>query len=354
MVLSKLAFFALIFPISSFASKLPEFATKQDVTNLRFISKDGKFTYYQRSNGEFLLSTNFAVTKALSYGPGTNFEVYSSPTRKYVIVSADESFHTFYSMKKVKKLHLIEYGSSRPENIGQGQSPRLHQKDEIASFYDPYNKTITFLETKFRRVISTIKMTVKSNPYFRPNVVMIDSTQILYTDINSSGNQAVLLLNRKENKTKVLFKTEAPTFKIELCENDDTIFMGEFPYQNVEGEVIISKIEKSKFDIAKRDILYTSKTNDIGNILCNYEGGKIAFIKEVGAGKTELAEIDLATKNIKILSDLGHVSSAINIDQRLLIPHYGKTYLVKGDNNIPLVDTLETPKKEDNAEEEAP
>ncbi len=351
MALNKFLIIFLFSLNSSFATKLPEFATKQDVTNLRFISKDGKFTYYQRSNGEFLLSTNFAVSKVLEKKPGTQFEVTSSSARKYVIVSSDETFHTFYSMKKNNFLFLVEYGKDKSVQIGTGQNPQLHQDDEIASFFDPYLKTITLVETQFKRVIATIKTSIKTNPYFRPSVVFIDNSQVLYTDINSAGNQAILLLNRKENKTKVLLKTEAPTFKIEMCENKTHIFIGEFPYRNVDGEVIISMVEKSKFDISKRTILYSSKSNDVGNIICNYEDNKISFIKDTGNGKTELAEIDTKTKESKILSDLGHVTSVINIDQRLLIPHYGKTYLVKGENNIPLVDSLEIPKKDEEESE---
>lgn len=328
------------------ASKLPEFATKQDVTNLRFISKDGKFTYYQRSNGEFLLSTNFAVTKVLQKNSGTQFEVTSSSSRKFVIVSSDENFHTFYSMKKNNSLSLIEFGKDKATDIGLGQNPKLHLNDEIVSFFDPYLKTITLFETQYKRVIATIKTAIKTNPYFKPSVAFVDNSQIIYTDINSNGEQAILLLNRKDNKTKVILKAAAPTFKIEVCENQDHIFIGEFPYRNVDGEVIISMVEKSKFDISKRTILYTSKSNDIGNIICDYEKGKISFIKDIGKEKTELAEINISNKEIKILSDLDHVTSVINLDQRLLIPHYGKTYLVKGENNIPLIDTLEIPKKE--------
>ena len=37
------------------AKKLPKLMTKQDLSNLRFISEDGRFSYYQMKSGKFLL-----------------------------------------------------------------------------------------------------------------------------------------------------------------------------------------------------------------------------------------------------------------------------------------------------------
>ena len=57
-------YFLLLFSVRAMPEiELPEISTKQAISNLRFISKDGKFTYYQRRSGSLLLSTNLKVKK---------------------------------------------------------------------------------------------------------------------------------------------------------------------------------------------------------------------------------------------------------------------------------------------------
>lgn len=337
-----------LFPLVStsiFASKLPELATKQDVSNLRFISSSGKFTYYQNSNGQLLLSTNFKVSTTLKLQERTHYSLTSSYAKKLITIEANENYHNFLSLRKRNKIYTIAYGEDKSKLVGEGSNPRLHFNDKLISFYDTYSKEISLHDTSTYREIAKIKINGKVNPFFRPEIATSDLSTVYYTDINSNGVQAILKLDRKTKKTTVSLKAPSPLFKYELCESKDRIYIGEFPLSSKNGGSLISFIEKGKDDFSKRTIIYSSESQDLGNLICNNEVQKIAFIqRDKQTDETELVEINIKDKSIKKLSDLKNVTSAINMDSRLLIPHYGKIYLVKGDNNLPFIDKLDQTK----------
>ena len=182
MALGKIFFIYFIFIYPVCAKTLPpEFITKQDISNLRFISHDGKFTYYQRRSGALVLSTNYSVKKILQGQNGTNYLIRSSPSRKKILITEEENFHTFFSLKNLKKIYATDFNGSNIIFMGKGIRPRLHLNDSRVSFYNPYKKTITIKKTHSANSGFHINIMAGLNPYFYPQVVMLDvNTVLLY------------------------------------------------------------------------------------------------------------------------------------------------------------------------------
>ena len=89
-------FLTLVFSTSLQAKiVLPELLAKQAVTNIRFLSQDGKFTYYQKRSGSLLFSSNYKVIEMIKGQIGTQYTVIGTPARKKIIVMQMKVFITF-------------------------------------------------------------------------------------------------------------------------------------------------------------------------------------------------------------------------------------------------------------------
>ena len=137
---SIILFFIFFLSAAHARTILPEFITKQDISNLRFVSHDGKFTYYQRRSGALLVSTNYSVKKILQGKINSNYLVSSTPTRKSLLIVQDESFHSFLSLRKLTKIYTADFDGQNIVLLGEGVNPRLHLSDSKVSYYDPYKK----------------------------------------------------------------------------------------------------------------------------------------------------------------------------------------------------------------------
>ena len=62
---------------SAQATQLPTLKAKQSLDNIRFISKDGKYTYYQRRSGNLQVSTNYSNEEVLDGEKHTEYFIHS-------------------------------------------------------------------------------------------------------------------------------------------------------------------------------------------------------------------------------------------------------------------------------------
>ena len=82
-----ITFILLMIPTLSLAkSKLPILMTKQAIDNIRYLSDDGKTTYFQNESGELWHSKNFRNKRLLKLKKRTQFLVYTSNTKRRVAV----------------------------------------------------------------------------------------------------------------------------------------------------------------------------------------------------------------------------------------------------------------------------
>ena len=345
MALSRYVFiFISLLSLTYAEKKLPEMATKQATNNLRFISKDGKFSYYQRRSGSLLLSTNYNVEEVLKGKEGSQYNVTSSPSRKFQVIEQNQNFHTYLSIRKLNKIYITKFGERKARLIGEGIDAKLHLNDSWVSFFNPYKMTIYFKSLDSIASSFEIKLQNKKNPYFIPQRVMITDKNILFTDLNGEAVSGIIEFDRNSGKTKLLIKAENEFLKYELCANENTLFLGAFGIRDTSKYSSITKYPRSNFQISKGSIIYDSKYNDRGSMICNSSDNHIYFIKnatkENREESYEAATINIQDNKVTVLSSLKWVSSIINMDDKLILPYHGKFFLLNVKKNTLTNDSL--------------
>ena len=319
---------------------LPLLKAKQALDNIRFISKDGKYTYYQKRSGDLQLATNYSNHTVLEGEKFSEYLIASSPARKKLLVSRDSSFHSQMSHHKLRDFFLMDFGARKAEQIGSGQNPKLHQNDSFISYYLPKQKTIEVkkLNAGSKKPIA-IRLLNPLNEYFMPEVFMPTPNDIIYSDINEGGHQAFLMVSTLEKKPNTVFKSAYPGSKLEACLDGDNLYVGEFERGVAKGGSKILKIALyNNPGFQKSEILYQSQQSDLGNMICS--GSKIYFIKtlshdkELNLKETEVASLDLKSQKVEILSSLKRVSQLLEMDETILCPFEGEYHIVKGSLNL--------------------
>ena len=67
-------------------------ATNQSPGKIRYMSNDGKFVYYQKKNGELLLSSDFKIFTVFKKEKDIHFTLYATPLKKRLIIEKEKGF----------------------------------------------------------------------------------------------------------------------------------------------------------------------------------------------------------------------------------------------------------------------
>lgn len=321
---------------SLFAQKdIPKFATKLNLESLRFITRDGKFSYAQKRSGSLSLISDFKTRDIIESPPGTNYLVSSSPSRKKIIVEVERAQHQEFDLNKLHEIWIAPIGDTKFVSVGMGRYPKLHLNDEWLTYYDPKTQSIhiQFLPVAKRHYI--VRLSQKHNPYFNPEVLMLTPETILYTDINNKGYSALLSYNLIDNKVTKILKAEFSGTKMELCSRDNYAALGEFSYPGARrGSSIRLMTWKVVAGISGFTEIYRTTNNDLGQMIC--DSGQIWFVKTISEEKelngltTEAATLTIPSAKVEIKTSLQHVNNIIEMDGRILLPLRGETYVLSG------------------------
>lgn len=328
----------------------PELMAKQSSDNLRLLSSDGKFTYYQRRSGSLHFSRNYKILDILKSNMGTQYTLYSTPAKKKILISQDPNFNTFLSTRMKEKIFVINYGESFPREVGRGINPRLHVDDNWISYFDPYEKVINFEHSTNYALKFSIKINNRINPYFIPQVVMIDENTVLYTDLGESGNPGLILFKRNLNSSEIIYKQDTPMVKFEINSCRGNLIFSEFGMYHSKLGSKISILGDRDNLIKNKNQIYSSTLDDIGHVTCDYQKDMIYLVKNTGDGKNdfyEIAELNLNDKKIQLLTDLKYSTTLINMDGLILTFDRGKYLIVKGEVDLKNVDMLKPTSNED-------
>jgi hypothetical protein len=336
-------------------SKLPVLKTKQTLNTLRFVSNDGKFNYYQRRGGSLLLSLNYKVVEVLQGGPGTQYTLYSTAQRKKILIKENPTYHDYLSLRQSQRLYWLNYGGDTPNLIGDGIYPSLHLDDEWVSYFNAHTRHLHIQNLSNSALKFTIKLNNSRDPYFVPSVIMLDEFRVLYTDLNQAGLTGVLLFNRRDGSAELFSKAERADQKIEICKNDQDLYVLETGVGDSSNGTKIYQLKLENLDQKSAVEVYRSEFNDIGQIDCSINNDTIYFVKNTSTTNSaptyEAAKLKISDKKVEILSDLNYVTQILNLDGRLLIPYRNQYYVLLGDNDLTLEDSLTpTSSSDDNAE----
>lgn len=333
---------------------LPRLLTKQATENIKFINSTGRYTYYQKKPGVLNLSTNFRNQDFVTADSNSGFQMSGSFHGIKLILETIPNFHTEPNLIKDHKIGVLTMGNVAITEIGEGRYPRLHLLDEWITWYRPFEKTIQVMQVKTKK-LSEIKLSNKNNPFFQPQVVMLNPETVIYTDMNDQGYEAIISTNTKTKKTQVIYKSPRLGNRLEICNNKGYVAYGEFPYTDIRAysKILMSKNNQG-FSLNNFSTIYESDDNDIGRMVCMENS--IYFVKtteqnkKIGTKKTEAAQINLKNNQVLIKSDLSQVSQIINMDGRVLVPIREIIYVLEGESNLGN-DTLKSPGINTNSED---
>lgn len=328
----------LLLSFSLNAAELPRFLTKHSPETLKFISMDGRYAYVQKKPGVLGLVSSFRSIDFLSEAQSNDFLVKSSRFKGRIAIESIPHTHEEMNLLKNHKIFVVDYGNTVTREIGKGRNAKLHFKDEWISFYDMLEKVIHIQNLVTQKKFE-IKLSKKSNPFFIPDVEMISSRAVVYSDINEQGYAAMVSFDLQTLKSNIIYKSSQTATKIELCQQDDYIAMGEFPYEGVNRGSKIQIIDISEIvNLSGYKTIYSSVEQDLGNMVCL--PASIYFVKTMNQDKelnykvTEAVKLDLKTQNIEAKSSLKHVSQIVEMDGRVILPMRGEFFVLEGRSNL--------------------
>lgn len=320
---------------SALAAAPAQFSTKYPMENIRFMTKDGQNTYLQRGS-DLELVNQFRSSNVMKGTSSTQYLVTGSQARHKVVIETDPTGPQDLDLNKLHSIHVASLlGGSAPLFVGSGRAPRLHLDDEWVTWWDPKDKVIhvQFLRSKDRHYI--IRLGRKHNPYFTPDVIMLDPETVIYTDINEKGVPGLLTYSLTGKQTTLVRKGEQPGSHFELCTYGKYAALGEFSYDDVNHGSSISILAwKTAPSPDGFTSVYRSSDNDSGQMVCAAD--KVWFVKTVAEDRqynirsSAAANLNLATGKIQVVPELEKVSNIINMDGRILAPVRGEIYVLEG------------------------
>lgn len=336
----------IILSLNVFAKELPKFLTKHPTESIRFITLDGRFAYVKKRQGVLGLVNSFRSVDFISVDSQSDFLVKDSRFKRRLIIEIIPDSQQVLNVAKNHKISVIELGKTQQTDIGQGIGSRLHLDDEWISFYHTIEKQIT-IQNILTQKKYVIKLSNKTSPFYLPEVEMVSSDTVVYTDVNERGYVALISYNLVTQKSVILYKSPQAGTRLELCQAKGYMAIGEFPYDDINRSSKIMQIEiTGATNLAGYSTIYNSTDSDLGNIVCVDDG--IYFIKtmtqlrKINYKVTEAVRLDLKTTKVQTISDMGAVTQIFSMDGRILIPFRGEFHVLEGTSNLS-DDKLKTP-----------
>lgn len=347
----------LLISISFAAEKAPpppKLLTKHAIDSIRFISMDGRVAYVKKRSGVLGLVSFFRSVDFLSETQNSEFIVRTSRSKIRVAIEVINDTHTNFNFFKQNKILVAKFGETETKEIGKGMNAKLHLGDEWITYYDPYQQMIT-VQNLITQKKYQIRVSKKPNPFFAPDVFMINPETVVYTDINEQGVAAALTYNLLTQRGTVIYKSSQNGTGLELCHAPGYMAIGEFPYEGVNrGSQILKVKTGGTFNLASYETIYNSQDQDIGNIVCLEDA--IYFVKtmsqhpRLGTKSTEAVKLNLKDNSVTVRSSLDVVTQLVEMDGRVMTPVKGDFYVIEGEANL-ATDAL---KSVPNANEELP
>ncbi len=319
---------------------LPELKTKQSVKNIRYISQDGKVTYYQKNSGQLQYSTNYDFISVMEKPKNTIYELTVSEGLKKVAIEVIDNPFAKGQWKSDNEIYLVDYISKQtPKLIGQGTSPKLHEKYNVLSYFSTEKNSIVIRKGDFEQ---EIKLVNKSNPYFIPMIEVLSPNEIVFTDINKEGFQAILLYSLADKTFEVLYKVKSPGLSIELCRTDEFLIAGTFPNSSYYSgsKILMTPLFRGSMTKSWKSI-YENAFPDIGNMVC--KDNHVYFL-HANIYKAQLNERETTIHKVKLdydnpttskqITDFTDANQLFKLGDMIITSKFGKYYIVEGSSPV--------------------
>lgn len=329
-------FFILTFiGISSSQAKVREFITKQALNKIRFLSSDGKITYYKKNSGELQMSTNYKVKNILSFPKNTEYTISVSDEKLKTAIEVNKYFYQKNNFNLEREIYVKNYGvTDEPQKIGMGIHATLENGDKNLLAYSQKKKSIQNFNL-LNNQTKEVTLQNKLNPFFIPHYTLITPNDLVYTDINDKGFSAALLYSFTDNSFKTIYKAKSNQNKIEFCRIKENLFLGEFPIVGLEK---ISRIYKIPLfnnpNFTKKELIYSNEVSDIGNMTCLKD--RIFFVKsfyveeKLNKKITDIVSLETKTNKLERITNFQNITQLIKMDDLILSFYKRKYYLIYG------------------------
>jgi hypothetical protein len=330
--------FFILLTTQAWTKSIPKFLTKHSIESIRYISNDGRFAYIKKRPGVLGLVSSFRSEDFISEPAGSDFIIVGSRFNQRLAIEIIPDRSQEFNILKNHKIMVVDWGKGSPKEIGQGKYSRLHLQDEWITYYDAFNRIIV-VQNIITQKKYQIKLSPKPNPFYFPQVEMISSSTIVYSDINEKGYSALIEYNLHDKKSNVLYRSNQTGTHLELCQEKGYLAIGEFPYDGIDRNSRILQIKLSDAtNLAGYSTIYSSVDEDLGNIICLEKS--LYFVKTVQHNpklnykEHEAARLDLKELKVEVKSDLKNVNQLIRMDERVLIPFRGEFFVLEGEANL--------------------
>ena len=319
----------LIFIATSICArtKLLEYSAKQTIHNIKFSFKDNDSSFYQKGKDTLAFTSNFKSFEVLQEKHPTEFQV-ETQDRKLFIITAKTQHHDMLMANKDGNIYLYNVEKKKLEKVGRGVNATIAQSGKYLSYYNFDEKIIVIKKTLNLSKTTNIPIHGRG-PFYIPKFTITDDGILFYTDYNKDNFLGIRKFDLDLNKRETLFKARDLGVYLELCNIGNEVRILESGYTEKTYANIYS-IPSRESDISKRKFLFSSTMGPSHNLICEKENTYfIKSIKGKTSNLTELLRYDHKEKKTFIHSDLSFVTSAIVLNDEVLIPFRKKVYTIK-------------------------
>lgn len=282
--------------------------TKQAIENIRFISNDSKYTYFQKNSGELSLSANFSTRPVFKDTANTHYIIHHSNDRLRLIVTKDKEYYSFFSPKKELDIFVIPFGEKDATYIGKGRNPKLHLRDSWITYFSPLTNILHFQEIEGDKRKYQVMLQAPAQSFHSPDVVMINDRLFVYTDLDGEFLAKTLTFYPQTKQKETIYQAATPGQYQQLCLIKNQMIISEFSKTFLEPNSVIMKVDiKQSPTLKALKPLYNQATRDLGRIHCLKD--RIYFLKERATSKTHTLPLqDIFSVNYLTAELLQHTS----------------------------------------------
>lgn len=319
-----------------FALEVIPFLPKDKSSSLLYQSSNDQVKYISQNQNTVSLIDNSKNTMIYqSNNEISRFQIYATAFQKNVLLEVDDMPFLTQNPRKNKKIFWGIFKGGSVNELGEGAYPKLHLGDDWVSYYDFSKKSIIFHYLPLLGKNNyKIFLNNKSSPYFLPEVNFLEHEQIIYTDVNDKGEEALISLNLKTNNFIFLHKSTSADKKISHCIMDNNIVFGEFDSTSQSNFSLYHMTYNGEKSFSEKKNIFNDNGKYLPSLICS-PFDKSIFVLKRSLSKSKFADPPTLLINISIpkgnsteLSLDRPFSQLLTMDSRLLLVSGGKFYQV--------------------------
>lgn len=323
--------------ISIYAYQIVPFIPKDKSSNLLYQTSDDQVRYLmQNQNALFLVEMSKSTQIHKTNSEFAQYEITSSKSKKNLLVTVDESPFLDLNPNKNKSIYWSTFKGTNLNLLGMGSSAKLHHDDQWVSYFDAHKKTIHFESMQMLGKNSyTINLNNKYSMYYIPEVHMVDHEQVLYTDLNEKGEEAVISYNLKNKTFVFIHKTVGSGNKLSLCLQNSDILISEFSLNSNEQVSVFQLNYRGSRNFSEKKNYFSTKGKFLPRILCSPHDSSFFLLKSSTSNEKQqfgnqstLINISMPKLNSVEIPFDRSFSQFFTMDERVMLQSSGRIYQV--------------------------